>query len=136
MARTQPGHLPSLAPDPDLDDVTSWVADELGIGWGLLWGLVLPLFVVAAIGLVLTVLLWRRYGRSPSSSTGVDLFPGQVVTLRTAEGAHGQVFVEGSWWSVRSEVPLRAGEDVRITAVERLELLVEPLESPQGKEES
>lgn len=136
MARTQPGHLPSLAPDPDLGDVLSRVADELGIGWGLLWGLVLPLFVVAAIGLVLTVLLWRRYGRSPSSSTGVDLFPGQVVTLRTAEGAHGQVFVEGSWWSVRSEVPLRAGEDVRITAVERLELLVEPLESPQGKEES
>lgn len=136
MARTQPGHLPSLAPDPDLGDVLSRVADELGIGWGLLWGLVVPLLVVAAIGLVLTVLLWRRYGRSPSSSTGVDLFPGQVVTLRTAEGAHGQVFVEGSWWSVRSEVPLRAGEDVRITAVERLELLVEPLESPQGKEES
>lgn len=136
MARTQPGHLPSLAPDPDLGDVLSRVADELGIGWGLLWGLVVPLLVVAAIGLALTVLLWRRYGRSPSSSTGVDLFPGQVVTLRTAEGAHGQVFVEGSWWSVRSEVPLRAGEDVRITAVERLELLVEPLESPQGKEES
>lgn len=136
MATTRPSHLPSLAPDPDLDDVTSWVADELGIGWGLLWGLVVPLFVVVAVGLVLTVLLWRRYGRSPSSSTGVDLFPGQVVTLRTAEGAHGQVFVEGSWWSVRSEVPLRAGEDVRITAVDRLELLVEPLESPQGKEES
>lgn len=136
MARTQPGHLPSLAPDPDLGDVLSRVADELGIGWGLLWGLVVPLLVVAAVGLALTVLLWRRYGRSPSSSTGVDLFPGQVVTLRTAEGAHGQVFVEGSWWSVRSEVPLRAGEDVRITAVERLELLVEPLESPQGKEES
>lgn len=136
MAPTQPSHLPSLAPDPDPGDVVSWVADELGIGWGLLWGLVVPLLVVAAIGLVLTVLLWRRYGRSPSSSTGVDLFPGQVVTLRTAEGAHGQVFVEGSWWTVRSDVPLRAGEDVRITAVERLELLVEPLESPQGKEES
>ncbi|WP_277454814.1 NfeD family protein [Janibacter sp. DB-40] len=136
MATTQPSHLPSPAPDPDPGDVVSWVADELGIGWGLLWGLVVPLFVVVAVGLVLTVLLWRRYGRSPSSSTGVDLFPGQVVTLRTAEGAHGQVFVEGSWWSVRSEVPLRAGEDVRITAVDRLELLVEPLESPQGKEES
>lgn len=136
MATTQPSHLPSPAPDPDPGDVVSWVADELGIGWGLLWGLVVPLFVVAAVGLVLTVLLWRRYGRSPSSSTGVDLFPGQVVTLRTAEGAHGQVFVEGSWWSVRSEFPLRAGEDVRITAVDRLELLVEPLESPQGKEES
>lgn len=136
MSTAQPSHLPSLAPDPDLGDVLSWVADELGIGWGLLWGLVVPLFVVAAVGLVLTVLLWRRYGRSPSSSTGVDLFPGQVVTLRTAEGAHGQVFVEGSWWSVRSEGPLHAGEDVRITAVDRLELLVEPLESPQGKEES
>lgn len=131
---TQPVQLPSLA--PDLGDVLSWLADELGIGWNLLIGLVLPLLIVLAIGLVLTVLLWRRYGRSPSSSTGADLFPGQVVTLRVAEGTHGQVVVEGSWWSVRSEVPLRAGQDVRVTAVDRLELLVEPLESPQGKEES
>ncbi|WP_338751062.1 NfeD family protein [Janibacter alittae] len=134
MATAQPLHPPSL--EPDAGDVLSWLADVLGIGWGLLWGLVVPLLVVVAVGLVLTALLWRRYGRSPSISTGADLFPGQIVDLRSAEGTHGQVFVEGSWWSVRSEVPLRAGQDVRITAVERLELLVEPLESSQGKEES
>lgn len=134
MATAQPLHPPSLV--PDTGDVLSWLAEELGIDWGLLWGLIVPLLVVAAIGLVLTVLLWRRYARSPSSTTGADVFPGQVVALRTAEGTHGQVFVEGSWWSVRSEVPLRAGQDVRITAVERLELLVEPLESSLGKEES
>ncbi|NYF97328.1 NfeD family protein [Janibacter cremeus] len=134
MATTQPLHPPSL--EPDAGDVLSWLADELGIGWGLLWGLVVPLLVLAAVGLVLTALLWRRYSRSPSSSTGADVFPGQVVALRSAEGSHGQVFVEGSWWSVRSDVPLRPGQDVRITAVERLELLVEPLESSRDKEES
>lgn len=134
MATTQPDHLPSLA--PDADDLLSWLAEELGIGWGLLWGLVVPLLVVAVIGLVLTVLLWRRYARSPSRSTGADLFPGQVVTVRSADGTHGQVFVEGSWWSVRSEVELRTGQEVRVTAVDRLELLVEPLESSRGKEES
>ena len=121
--------------DSDLGDVVSWLADELGIGWGLLVGLILPLLVVLAIGLVLTVLLWRRYARSPSSTTGADVFPGQVVPLRSADGTHGQVFIEGSWWTVRSEHPLHPGQTVRITAVDRLELLVEPVE-PHPKEES
>lgn len=138
MVTTQPADPdpPPALPDGDLEDVWAWVAEELGIGWDLLLGLVVPLLLVAAVGLALTVWLWRRYGRDPSSSTGTDLFAGHVVTLRSAEGTHGQVFVEGSWWSVRSTgAPLAAGEDVRIREVDRLELLVEPLEPDQSQPE-
>ncbi|WP_068250015.1 NfeD family protein [Janibacter corallicola] len=117
-------------------DLLAWLAEELGIGWGLLVGLVLPLLVLLVIGLALTVWFWRRYARSPSRSTGVDVLPGQVATVRSADGESGQVFVEGSWWSARSATPLRVGQRVRITSVERLELLVEPVASPREKEES
>ena len=136
MSAMQPAGLRSGPPE-DLDDVWSWVAEELGIGWDLLIGLVVPLLVVVVVGLALTVWLWRRFGRSPSSSTGADVFAGQVVTVRSAEGAHGQVFVEGGWWSVRSTGRgLTEGEDVRIRSVDRLELLVEPVGEGQPEEET
>ncbi|MGO1167231.1 MAG: NfeD family protein [Janibacter sp.] len=139
MATTQPADLdpPSVPPDGELGDVLSWLVDQLGIGWGLLVGLVLPTLVVAAVGVALTVWLWRRTRESPSHTTGSDLFTGHVVTIRTAEGTHGQTFVEGSWWSVRSTgVPLAAGEDVRVREVDGLVLLVEPLEAdPPTQEE-
>ena len=125
---------PSVLADGVIGDVLSWLADELGIGWGLLVGLVLPLVVLLVIGLTFAVWFWRRYARSPSPSTGVDVLPGQVVNVRSADGERGQVFVEGSWWSARSSTPLRVGQQVRITSVERLELLVEPA-PPREKEE-
>lgn len=141
MATTQPARpvSPSVPPDGDTDDVWSWVAEELGLGWDLLLGLVLPLLLVATVGLAITVWLWRRSGRAPSSSTGADIFPGHVVTLRSADGTRGQAYVEGGWWSVRSTgSELTAGEDVRVRSVDRLELLVEPLdaEEDQPEEES
>lgn len=114
MPRTQPAAPdPPSIPDGDLDDLWSWLLDQLGIGWGLLWGLLLPLALVLAVGLALTIWLWRRSGRGPSTSTGADIFPGHVITLRSADGTHGQAFVEGSWWTVRSTTPLTAGQDVR-----------------------
>ncbi len=134
-SRTVPADSPSVLADGVIDDALSRLAEELGIGWGLLWGLVVPLTVLALVGLVLTVLLWRRYARSPSRSTGVDVLPGQVVTVRSADGERGQVFVEGSWWSARASTPLRVGQQVRITSVDRLELLVEPA-PPRQKEKS
>ena len=127
----------SVVPDGILGDVVSWIADQLGIGWGLLWGLIVPLGVVLLLGLAATVWLWRRYGRSPSHSTGTDVFPGQVATVRSAEGTHGQVFIEGSWWTIRSPTPLTTGQDVRVTAVDRLEQVVEPVEphATEGEEQ-
>lgn len=127
---------PPSIPDGDLDDLWSWIADELGIGWDLLLGLIIPILVVAAVGLALTIWLWRRFARSPSDSTGADIFAGHTATLRSADGTRGQVFVEGSWWSVRSTgAELTEGDEVRIRSVDRLELLVEPLSAEDQPEE-
>lgn len=137
MAPIQPAETdPPSLPDGDLDDVWSWIADELGIGWDLLLGLIIPIAVVATVGLALTIWLWRRFARSPSHSTGADIFAGHTATLRSADGTRGQVFVEGSWWSVRSTgAELAEGEEVRIRSVDRLELLVEPLGAEEGQPE-
>lgn len=126
----------SVEPDVDPGELLSRLLEELGLGWGLLLGLVVPTLVVVAIGIALAVWLWRRTGRSPSTSTGSDLFPGRVVTLRNVEGTTGQVFVEGSWWSVRSTgATLDVDEDVRVTAVEGLVLVVEPLDAGASSQE-
>lgn len=121
---------------PDTGDVLSWIADQLGLGWGFLPGLVLPTLLVLAAGAAMTVVLWRRTRGTPSTTTGAELFAGRVVTVRTADGDHGQAFVEGSWWSIRSGgEPLRVGQDVRISQVEGLVLLVEDLDAGSTKEE-
>lgn len=109
-------------------DVLSWLAEQLGVGWGPLLRLVVPTLIVMGIGAALTVWLWRRTSRGPSTSTGAELFEGRVVTVTTAEGTRGQAFVEGSWWSIRSaDASLRIGQDVRVRAVDGLVLVVEDL---------
>ncbi|WP_435203218.1 NfeD family protein [Janibacter sp. GS2] len=112
--------------DLDLGDVLSRIADELGLGWGTVLGLVVPTLLVLVVGVTLTVLLWRRTRGAPSNSTGADLFEGRVVTVTTAQGSRGQAFVEGSWWAVRTTgATLQVGQEVRVRAVDGLVLLVE-----------
>jgi membrane protein implicated in regulation of membrane protease activity len=42
-------------------------------------------------------------------------------------GGRGQAFIEGAWWNVRSQgTELVDGEEVRIVAVDGLDLLGEP----------
>lgn len=132
--------LASPGLDLDLVDMLrtalSSLAERLGLGWGLFLGLVVPTLVVVLVGMAGTVWLWRRTRRNPSSSTGSDIFPGRIVTVRSADGTQGQTFVEGGWWSLHSTgEPLRAGEQVRIRAVEGLVLVVEPLTPEAPNEE-
>ena len=116
----------STGADVDPGDVLSWIAGELGLGWGLVLGLVVPTLIVLALGAALTVRLWQRTGREPSRTTGADLFTGRLVTVATAQGSRGQAFVEGSWWSIRStEGSLRTGQEMRVRAMDGLVLLVE-----------
>lgn len=120
----------------DLSDVLSWIAEQMGLGWGPLLRLVVPTLLVVVVGVALTVWLWRRTGRGPSTSTGAELFQGRVVTVTTAQGKRGQAFVEGSWWSIRSaDTTLRIGQDVRVRSVDGLVLVVEEMDSRAMKDE-
>lgn len=109
--------------------------EGLGLGWELFLGLIVPTLILALGGLFLTVWLWRR-SRTTSSSTGTDHFAGQIITVKLAEGTHGQAFVAGSWWSLHSTGgPLQAGDRVRVRAVDGLFLVVEPLTGEVPTEE-
>ncbi len=98
---------------------------------------VLPTALVVAAATVLAGRLAARTRKLPSVSTGMDVFAGQSVTIRDAEGTLGSAVVEGAWWALRSVgPPLQPGEIARIVAVEDLVLLVDPLSPPEPPEHS
>jgi membrane-bound serine protease (ClpP class) len=78
-----------------------------------------------------TVLAGRLAVRSrhAAPTTGTAPLVGRTVTVRAAEGATGQALVDGAWWRVRSAggQGLAAGDEVRVVAVEGLDLVVEPV---------
>ncbi len=62
------------------------------------------------------------------STTGIDTLIGKAGTVVNAEGGSGSVFLDGSWWSVRSSTgELEPGEQARVVGIEGLELIVEPI---------
>lgn len=118
-----------------LDAFWSFVADQLGLGWGLLLGLVLPTLLLLVAGAGLTVWLWRRGSKVPAAS-GPDHLIGTVVTVDHAEGTRGQAFVDGSWWTVRSTgAPLTPQQEVRVTSLDGLVLVVEEPTTDNSPEE-
>lgn len=70
-------------------------------------------------------LAWRA--RKAPTKTGPGQVEGLVASVRTADGRRGQVFIEGSWWTIRSSDDLEVGMPIRVTRVDGLELVVEPV---------
>jgi membrane-bound serine protease (ClpP class) len=96
---------------------------------------VLPTAVVVAAAAMLAGRLAARTRKLPSVSTGTDVFTGQSVTVREADGTTGSAFTEGAWWSLRSVgPPLEPGHVARIVAVEDLVLVVDPLSPTEPPE--
>jgi membrane-bound serine protease (ClpP class) len=62
--------------------------------------------------------------------TGAGVLVGQIVAARTALAPTGKIFVDGAIWEARSPVPVAAGENVEITGLDGLSLLVRP--APKG----
>jgi membrane-bound ClpP family serine protease len=111
-------------------------------GEGVAVGLetVLP---VAALMLVLSVLAGRvayRTRHQPSRSSGADLLTGRVVSVSSVDEATatwGRTFVEGAWWTVRSQgSPLVAGGEARVVGLSGLDLVVERTDPPVGEQVS
>ena len=119
---------------------------DAGQGVSVDLAVVLPSAVVVAAAAVIAGRLAARTRKLPSVSTGTDVFTGQSVTVREADGTTGSAFTEGAWWSLRSVGPaLQPGDTARIVAVEDLVLLVDPrfpteppehMSSEQGRDTS
>ena len=87
-----------------------------------------PVALVVGGGSVLAGRLAWRARRAPSVS-GREGLVGRQVTVRTTDGATGQVLLDGAWWTVRSRgAPLHPGQTVRVVDLHGLELIVDPEE--------
>lgn len=70
--------------------------------------------------------------------TGSEELAGALAEARTALDPEGQVWIEGALWRARlvdGAGPLRAGDRVRVEAVEGLTLVVRPEPRPAASEE-
>lgn len=94
--------------------------------------------VPAAIVMAIMAIIAGRYvvraQRERPTSSGVDALIGQVVTVAEeassdgADARFGRALVAGGWWTLRaSDRNLAAGEEVRVTSVDDLTLVVEHL---------
>jgi len=96
-----------------------------GVQVGL--GTILPVVLVLSVGVLLLGRLALAAQRQPPA-TGVDALVGERGQVRAAlvPGVRGMVGVHGELWQAASEVPIEAGEFVRVTEVNGLTLTVVP----------
>jgi membrane-bound serine protease (ClpP class) len=79
-----------------------------------------------------TRLVWRT--RRTPSVMGLEGLRGRTAQVRgAAEGTKWGVMLEGAWWSIRSDEPLEEGQTVRVTDIEGLELIVDPVKSERNE---
>jgi membrane-bound serine protease (ClpP class) len=91
-----------------------------------------PVALVVGGGSVLAGRLAWRARRAPSV-TGREGLLGRQATVRTADGATGQVLLDGAWWTVRSrDADLAPGQVVRVVDLDGLNLVVDPVNPEEG----
>jgi len=80
----------------------------------------------AAITVFLVSLVIRA--RAAKVVTGSEGMIGEIGVAVGDLNPEGRVFVHGEYWNAVSPAPLRSGERVRVTAIDRLNLTVEPMQ--------
>lgn len=97
---------------------------------GIAWGVTLPL--AFAVGAVAAAIAYRaRQVLQQRQVTGREALRGSVGTTETTVGpSPGHIWLEGERWRAVSDVPIAAGERVRVDEVEGLTAHVSPIDSP------
>jgi membrane-bound serine protease (ClpP class) len=91
---------------------------------GTPWGLVI---LLAAFCLeVVEYFAWKRFLRRYRLRSGPETLVGRTAPVVDDIDPVGRVRLDGEYWNARSSVPVRAGETVRIAAIDGLTLEVEP----------
>lgn len=99
--------------------------DSQGVSVDL--GAALPLAVLMFGLVVLAGRVAMRARRTPSTMTGADALTGATVPVQAADGTTGRGFLQGAWWTLRSNgPPLQPGATARVVAVDGLVLVVDP----------
>ena len=89
---------------------------------------------VVAGGFMLWIL--RRFTtlRHRQVVSGAEYMIGRSGSVIEDIGEHGRVEIDGESWLAKSTHPLAAGQPIRVTAIDRLVLTVEPLDKSQAEE--
>jgi len=95
---------------------------EMRIHWSTAIALALPF---SAITVFLLSLAWRA--RQNKVETGREGMVGQLGAAITELQPEGKVFVHGEYWDAVATLPLPAGARVRVKAIDKLKLTVEPV---------
>jgi membrane-bound serine protease (ClpP class) len=87
---------------------------------------IIPGVVLTAAFFILVVGQGLRAQRLPVK-VGKELMIGKIVkALTPIDSAGGKIFLDGAYWNARCEVPVQAGEAVKISAVQGLTVIVQP----------
>ena len=100
---------------------------EMRIHWSTAIGLALPFSLITVMLLSLVV-----RARHNKVATGPEAMIGTTGSALTELAPEGKVFVRGEYWDAVAARPVAAGARVRITAVEKLKLTVEPVADESG----
>jgi membrane-bound serine protease (ClpP class) len=97
------------------------------VHWVTAIGLALPFSVITILLLTLAVRARRN-----KVETGSEGMIGAVGTALTPVAPEGKVFVHGEYWDAVASQPVTAGARVRVTAIDKLRLTVEPVTDRKG----
>ena len=101
---------------------------EMRIHWSTAVALTLPFTAITVLLLSLAV-----RARRAKVVTGSEAMVGEVGAAITEMAPAGKVFVHGEYWDATSLRPAAAGARVRVTAIDKLRLTVEPIGNQKGE---
>jgi membrane-bound serine protease (ClpP class) len=100
---------------------------EMRVHWGTAIALALPFAAITTM--LLSLVMRARRGKVETGSEGMIGQTGSAVTELAPEG---KVFVHGEYWDAVSLRPAAAGARIRVTAIDKLKLTVEPVPDQRG----
>jgi len=100
---------------------------ELRIHWQTAIALALPFSLITAM--LVSLVVRARRNKVETGEEGMVGLLGNAVTALEPEG---KVFVHGEYWDAVSSRPVGAGARVRVTAIDRLKLAVDPVGDQTG----
>jgi membrane-bound serine protease (ClpP class) len=100
--------------------------EHAGPGFQLPLTMIVPATVITATFFLFVVGAGLRAQRLPIRAGRETLLGRVSPALGAIDAAHGRIFVEGEYWSARSEAPIAEGSLVEVVAVHGLTLQVKP----------
>ena len=100
-------------------------------GYALSLGLIVGVAAASALFLIFVVGMALKARRRPVVSGGEDMIGKRGAAIEDFE-RQGRIQVQGEIWKARASRPVRKGEAVRVTGMEGLTLVIEPIETKEA----